>query len=63
MAMPQHKASDDQPKKESSWWMETFRRSIARIGGLLLVVDKWHDPKPLQRAWYCCPVLMSADSQ
>jgi hypothetical protein len=49
--------------KDSKWWMQTFQGSIARIGGLLLVVDKWHDPKPLKRAWYCCPVLMSANSQ
>jgi hypothetical protein len=32
--------------------MSTFKDSIARIGGLLLVVDAWDNPKPLRRAWY-----------
>jgi len=35
----------------SSWFMTTFKDSIARIGGLLLVVDSWDDPSALQRAW------------
>ena len=65
MATSQHiaPAPDRNPPKDSGWWMQTFQGSIARIGGLLLVVDKWHDPKPLKRAWYCSPVLMSANSQ
>ena len=32
--------------------MSNFKDSIARIGGLLLVVDAWDNPKPLRRAWY-----------
>jgi hypothetical protein len=40
------------PSKPSSWWMGTFKQSIARIGSLLLVVDAWDDPAPLRRAWY-----------
>ncbi len=39
------------PSKPSSWWMTTFKSSIARIGGLLLVVDVWNNPTALQRAW------------
>ena len=39
------------PSKPSSWWMSTFKDSIARIGGLLLVVDAWDNPTALRRAW------------
>ena len=39
------------PSKPSSWWMSTFKDSIARIGGLLLVVDAWDNPSALRRAW------------
>jgi hypothetical protein len=39
------------PSKPPSWWMGTFIQSIARIGGLLLVVDKWDNPTALSRAW------------
>jgi hypothetical protein len=41
-----------EPSKPSSWWMGTFKQSIARIGRLLLVVDVWNNPTPLKRAWY-----------
>ena len=37
--------------KPSSWWMSTFKDNIARIGGLLLVVDAWDNPSALRRAW------------
>jgi hypothetical protein len=40
------------PSKPSSWWMSTFKDSIARIGGLLLVVDVWDNPTALRRAWW-----------
>jgi hypothetical protein len=39
------------PSKPSSWWMSTFKDSITRIGGLLLVVDAWDNPTALRRAW------------
>jgi len=39
------------PSKPPSWWMGTFKSSIARIGGLLLVVDAWDNPTALRRAW------------
>jgi hypothetical protein len=39
------------PSKPSSWWMSTFKDNIARIGGLLLVVDVWDNPTALRRAW------------
>jgi hypothetical protein len=32
-------------------YMNTFRMAIARMGNLLLSVDDWRDPKPLERAW------------
>ena len=40
------------PSKPSSFWMSTFKDSIARIGGLLLVVDAWDNPTALRRAWW-----------
>jgi hypothetical protein len=39
------------PSKPSSWYMSTFRSSIAHIGSLLLVVDVWNNPTALTRAW------------
>ena len=42
------------PSKPSSWYMTTFRSSIARIGRMLLVVDVWNNPTALRRAW-CVP--------
>ena len=50
MVTPQHASAG--PSKPSSWWMGTFKSSIARIGRLLLVVDAWNNPTPLKRAWY-----------
>jgi hypothetical protein len=35
----------------SSFWMTTFKSSIARMGRLLLVVDVWNNPSALRRAW------------
>ncbi len=46
---PQHASAG--PSKPSSWWMGTFKQSIARIGSLLLVVDVWNNPTALRRAW------------
>jgi hypothetical protein len=37
--------------KTSSFWMATFKNSIAQIGRLLLVVDVWNNPTALRRAW------------
>jgi hypothetical protein len=50
LVTPQHASAG--PSKPSSWWMGTFKQSIARIGRLLLVVDAWNNPTPLKRAWY-----------
>ena len=45
----------------SSFWMTTFKRSIARMGRLLLVVDVWNNPSALKRAWcVLSPLLDSA---
>jgi hypothetical protein len=38
--------------RPSSWYMTTFRSAIANMGNLLLSIDNWRDPKPLERAWY-----------
>jgi hypothetical protein len=35
----------------SSFWIDTFKQSIARMGRLLLVVDAWNNPTALRRAW------------
>jgi hypothetical protein len=37
--------------KPSSWYMTTFRTAIASMGNLLLSIDNWREPKPLERAW------------
>jgi hypothetical protein len=50
LVTPQHASAG--PSKPSSWWMGTFKQSIASIGSLLLVVDAWDNPAPLKRAWY-----------
>ncbi|EGD81238.1 tetratricopeptide protein [Salpingoeca rosetta] len=33
------------------WWSTTFKKSIANIGHVLLVLMPWRDPVPLTRAW------------
>jgi len=43
--------------KPSSFWMNAFKSSIARMGRLLLVVDAWNNPSALRRAW-CVPLLL-----
>ena len=43
--------ADAGPSKPPQWYMTTFKSSIARIGRLLLVVDKWNNPTALRRAW------------
>lgn len=47
--MPQIQSSGQ--SKPSSFWMTTFKNSIARMGRLLLVVDVWNNPTALRRAW------------
>ena len=43
--------ADTASSKSPQWYMTTFINSIARIGRLLLVADKWNDPTALRRAW------------
>ncbi len=43
--------ADAGPSKSPQWYMTTFKSSIARIGRLLLVADKWNNPTALRRAW------------
>ena len=43
--------ADTGSSKSPQWYMTTFKNSIARIGRLLLVADKWNDPTALRRAW------------
>lgn len=46
----QHASTGSVPKP-SQWYMDTFRSAIANMGNLLLSIDNWKDPKPLERAW------------
>jgi len=39
------------PSKPSSWWMDTFRTAIHKMGKLVMAADRWNDPTPLKRAW------------
>jgi hypothetical protein len=39
------------PCKPPSWYMYSFKSSIASIGSLMLIVDKWDNPTALRRAW------------
>ena len=48
------------PSKPSSFWMGTFRKNIARMGRLLLVVDVWNNPTALRRAWWVQRALVIA---
>jgi hypothetical protein len=52
MAVSQHELAVPSKPKPPSWWMNTFKESIARIGGLVLVVDVWNRPAALMRSWY-----------
>ena len=43
----QHEA----PQRPQTWWSSTFHGAIKTIGSVILVVEPWHSPKALTRAW------------
>ncbi|EGD78412.1 mbre TPR repeat protein [Salpingoeca rosetta] len=45
------------------WWSTTFKKSIAAIGHVLLVLTPWHDPVPLTRAWCLWEIFCSASQE
>jgi hypothetical protein len=47
--MPQIASAGE--KKPSSFWINAFKSSIARMGNLLLIVDAWNYPIAMRRAW------------
>jgi hypothetical protein len=53
----QHIAVD----RPSSWWMETFKKAIAKMGRLAMVMNPWDNPNCLKRAW-CVLELFSCVS-
>jgi hypothetical protein len=57
MSTPQHMTVD----RPSSWWMDTFKNAIAKMGSLAMVLNPWHDPSALKRAW-CVLELFSCAS-
>ena len=53
----QNGMKDHSPPRE--WWNNTFKNGIAEIGTTVMVIEPWHDPITLTRAWclwevYCC---------
>lgn len=46
-AVNQHVA----PSHPHEWWSTTFQEAIRCFGRTLLVLEPWHDPVPLTRAW------------
>jgi tetratricopeptide (TPR) repeat protein len=53
LVVNQHEA----PARPQSWWSSTFHNAIKIIGTVILVVEPWHSPKALTRAW-CLYVRM-----
>jgi hypothetical protein len=47
--------------RPSSWWMDTFKNTIAKMGRLAMVLNPWDNPAALQRAW-CVLELFSCAS-
>ena len=52
----------DAPELPFSWWCSTFRKSIAAIGKVVLVLAPWNDPRPLRRAWCLWEIFCAAGS-
>ena len=57
ISTPQHMTVD----RPSSWWMDTFKNAIAKMGRLAMVLNPWDDPSALKRAW-CVLELFSCAS-
>lgn len=49
------------PARSHSWWSGIFRRSVARIGRVLLVIEPWDAPIPLSRAWCLWEIFCAID--
>jgi hypothetical protein len=47
--------------RPSSWWMDTFKNAIAKMGRLAMVLNPWDNPAALKRAW-CVLELFSCAS-
>jgi hypothetical protein len=48
---PRHEAVAFSNPQRLSWLLAGFKSTISRIGRLVVVVDNWNGPTPLQRAW------------
>jgi hypothetical protein len=47
LVVNQHEA----PIRQQEWWSSTFHNAIKEIGSVILIVEPWHGPKVLTRAW------------
>ena len=47
--------------RPSTWWMDTFKNAIAKMGRLAMVLNPWDNPAALKRAW-CVLELFSCAS-
>jgi hypothetical protein len=47
--------------RPSSWWMDTFKSAISKMGRLAMVLNPWDNPAALKRAW-CVLELFSCAS-
>ena len=54
----QHSSVDRPP----AWWMSTFKSAIASMGRLAMVLNPWHDPTALKRAWCVLELFSCASS-
>ena len=54
----QHSSIDRPP----AWWMSTFKSAIASMGRLAMVLNPWHDPAALKRAWCVLELFSCASS-
>ena len=51
MSCAQHEKVSTGPSRSSDWWMGVFKNAIGSMGNLLSVMQPWHAPAPLKRAW------------
>jgi hypothetical protein len=52
---PQHEMQE--VSRPPSWWMNTFKSSIERMGNLILVVDKWSKTTRKHDTRHLCSAL------
>ncbi|KAJ3030833.1 UNVERIFIED_CONTAM: Kinesin light chain 3 [Siphonaria sp. JEL0065] len=55
-SLPQH---DDEEERKFEWWNHSIMSVVKRIRNIVLVLEDWFDPVPLQRVWCVYEIFCS----